>query len=1005
MRYAEELASFYLECAKYDQAAAVYRSIYETCGHVHGLHDERTAVYANALVKVLERRPGAESDIQRIREAILNACEESLDLWHPSYLTNLMNLVDYYKHHHLWIEAEQKLRAYEKDSYESMKVNTTTRSMLVALGEIAVRLSGILLARNCQEEAQQVLIRFWTHCEPQLESDDLSSVDEALVCQIRKVAENLMQLRAFAEGVIILSKIQAWYLIMSQQTSEDAILVSQALARCYRANLDNNRAEAVLEDLVKNLIGLGESKGDLTSASLRACFELASLHKSTERYASAVPICEQALGLCWPSIVDTESLEDKKPATQSDDIIRLATLLTWLYRASGIVLKAERMQGTLRRYICDILLADNTGDLQVADMFSDFNESLGLDDEALTFWKEVRLSYVHTLSHQHENSMRVAFHLARFHQKLDHDDGENILIEVINSSEDAEVGKPKSLQLEAIILLCEFYESRKKHSELRKWYLMLWSSFLNQRSENGLSGEQGLDIFQKYVAVLLTLQENSSAIRVAREMRSVFVAEFGHDDFYSIKAALELAALLEADASKREEAVDIYDDVRKMSIRIGEAHADAKSSMIRRARERLAELLACRPELAHRAETLMVQAWEEASKLFGYTNEESISTLAQLIKFYQKAQSRKGTEMAFAKLEIAVRGIMTHQKDIQILFNSAEAIAKIYIELHAQHNALQLMRTIRDEFLVDLSVLHGSQQRPRDAHKFLDRRCFVFILAVEAIVRGKSGTSLFTEIVSDLMVETCLYESWMRVLQAKETLEHRLSTGGELLNFLQRKGRQDEVSTITNEMWTVFQQDLSPGSPKSGVIWQLFEICVNEMSQGKSSGTLVESAVQVALDFYQSAKYREALDLAKWIISYVGQNGGFHHLGLTSIGLRLGLCFSSGLASAETSRAVVMGIDQLSTELMLSILCHGEQTETDFCNMQLTEVNILIALLGDQKKYQALEVSTILKIIGLLTQCLLISTIVNSTESLGFSCRANLEYRHNDLHWLSSMRS
>ena len=92
--------------------------------------------------------------------------------------------------------------------------------------------------------------------------------------------------------------------------------------------------------------------------------------------------------------------------------------------------------------------------------------------------------------------------------------------------------------------------------------------------------------------MLRKLKDHLGAIRLARELRAVFLAEFGPQDYFSIQAAMELAQLLEIDTVRHEEAVHIYEDICRLPVEGARCDSDDLATLIRRARERLAELLA-----------------------------------------------------------------------------------------------------------------------------------------------------------------------------------------------------------------------------------------------------------------------------------------------------------------------------------------------------------------------------------------------------------------------------
>ncbi|MCJ1313248.1 hypothetical protein MMC25_006925 [Agyrium rufum] len=494
--------------------------------------------------------------------------------------------------------------------------------------------------------------------------------------------------------------------------------------------------------------------------------------------------------------------------------------------------------------------------------------------------------------------------------------------------------------------LRELHEKQQNHSELRKWYLTLWSSLLNQRDADGVSAKEGLEIFRKYVAVLVKVKDTYAAIRIARELRAVCLAEFGASDLSSIQAAMELAALLEKDAGSHEEAVSLYEDICKFSKEA--SHDHDLLLLIRSARARLAHLLATQSDLAHRAEMIYMQDWEEAGNVFGYGSEETLTALAKLVAFFRKDHARRYTTMAIKKIEENVPQIITHEQDLRKLFVSAEAIARMYMDMNAYESAFVLLRRIR----ADISARFGVGFLPNSM--WIDRRWTVFATALEKILRKQASSTLFTDLISELFVESTLYESWLRVLQTKATFETRISVGGRLLALLGEKHRHLEIGLLKDELWGVFRDELSPESPKSSAIWELFQVCATEMSRERSAATLLETAVQVVADLCEATKHQQALELASWIKEHVWTRGGFKEQGLGSLGMKLSICLINA-SDLVMGSELAMALQRLSMDILSETMLDQREVEFDMSPLSIRQINVYIRLLGTQKNYSLLE--------------------------------------------------
>ena len=316
--------------------------------------------------------------------------------------------------------------------------------------------------------------------------------------------------------------------------------------------------------------------------------------------------------------------------------------------------------------------------------------------------------------------------------------------------------------------------------------------------------------------------------------------------------------------------------------------------------------------------------------------------LTRLLAFCAKNKSRDSTSAALKRLESTARHIICHERDTSKLFGSAETLSRMYLELQARHTAMQLMSQTRSE----ISSRDSSGSPSCYNYDGVDRRCFVFITTIEALFEKRSSAGLFAEVVNDVFIEACLFGAWVRTVHSPATLEVRMAIGSQLIGHLRLKNRMTEAQRIRDEVWQSFKRDLSPESPRSGVMWDLFESCLSEMAEGRTSTNLIESAVFVVTNSCQAGSYQQALDLSRWIHSYVLKSRGFEHQSLRVLGFKLALC----LAGISTSDGTLdKAIRDLSSEILSESLKGQKPFDLHCENMTLQQLNVVIRLLGQQK--------------------------------------------------------
>ena len=902
-------------------------------------------------MQALEHLPGRQDETLRICEELSDVPNEGPELWSSKRVTDLLRLVGYFTRRQLWSKSETKLRDYLTRLYSFQNETSADQAVLRATGDVAFCLSRLLSDRSLKEDAIEVLMKLWSCLEQHLLLTDETEISRSMMPHFRLIAEELRPLGAMDQATSILTKLRAWYIDHQCDTSDEALLVSLALAKFHQLRNDKEDAQSLLESLYANLMGeCGLRPEAFGLAGLSVCLDLASLYSTASRMSDAIDVCTGVLQTSWPSIIEGTSVHRDISTQQSRQTIHIAVLLTSLLKRSGKASEAEAMALRLQQAMLARLAVRDAAKVEEAEWFADVSEDLGSAEEAIGFWKALRTSCHYGTEWGREFLARVNLRLARLYRHSNSQESEAALIDIIQELDSDYSPECSASRNEAILALCDYYEKQQKHNELRKWYFTLWSSYLNQRIEAGVSGERGMQLFNKYVTVLLKLQDNSGAVRLARELRAVFVAEFGASDVFSIKASTELAILLEKSSTTRNESVSLYEDICKLPVDDADADIDARAEAIRRARRRLADILTSRPDLAHRAEGILTESWEEAMGKFGSSGKQTLASLKALIDFYRKQGSRKHTALALKKLEVAVREIFAHERNLRKLFSSAEEISKMYFEMNGQSSAFQLIYQHRATFAKRQDGV------PLIAPVISDRRCLVFINTLELMLKRQSGSTLFADVVSDVLVETSLYESWILATRSTSTLEIKLSIGGQLLVFLTQQGRVHETSKIKDELWEIFKAELSPVSGKAGPVWDLFEVCVLGTTSERSSTSLLESAVQVVCDFCNAANHLQALELSNWIRSYVSQRGGFRKQGLNALGIKLSMCLVR-ISRSDVDIQIFEALQSLSTGILSEAWGDLDTGEDYMGNLSVDQINIYIKAFGAQKNHKMLEVS------------------------------------------------
>ena len=948
LNYGELLVGLYLRLHELQKACVMRRDLYEVMRRHYGVLHQSTISYADGLIDLLEQlqRP---DEIEGIRDLLYKSAEE-LDPWNPLRVDSTLRLVHLCEHQRVYNKAEGALRSLWSAILETSR-ESTDEIIATVFVDVSLELANFLKRHERIAESREILVILWDLLDSPDRKHNLST--GSLPIKLRMAGELMLDLDQYQVASRLFLRLRNWYLESHQETCEEAILVSIALAKCYRHTRESLGEEAVLRYLFDIFI----SSTKIDSTMLSICVQLVTFYETACQWSEATQICSRTLARIWNNALETEGAICDLPALHSDHAVDLALRLTHLFFRQQHLVEAERIQDFVFQACRKHYDIHDTRLLAIAEPIASLYEEMGKVDHAVTLWKELKEEAVAKLGRPSESYVKISYFLARTFKRHHRPELEDILLDLLLAFGDsADACTPESI--EAVMQLIGIYEDQSKTQELQKWYHNLWLAFQDRGHDCGLDGDAFLQVYLKYITLLQKKQDLSQAIDIARKFRVLCVALYGARNLLSIKALLELAFLLEKDSSQINEAIQMYEELYSLSVPSARDR-ETFPVLIREARARLAVLYAEHGQASSRAEDIYLEIWRESRELHGCADSRTLTSLLQLIMFHQDNRSPERTARALSQIRDAISDVLAQEKDSSRLFSAAQHFCKMYQTLESRHEGFRLLEELRGDYnaaqIKDTSL---AKSYPEQSCNF-DRQSFVFILALERLLDGNTEANLYVNILQDLIKELAMYESWLRALQYGGELESRLSFGMRLLNFLRRTGRAVECERIENELWSMFHRELGSASAKSGSTWDLFVIYTAAAGgENQPSVSLLDAVVSGAVRTYEKAMFPQSYELSKRIHALVVQRGGWVAHNRSSLGLKLAICLSGKKShSTGPSDSLAESMQQLAKEILGQVLKGGAATELDFCDMSAAQINIILVLLGKLKDYTNLEVS------------------------------------------------
>ena len=504
--------------------------------------------------------------------------------------------------------------------------------------------------------------------------------------------------------------------------------------------------------------------------------------------------------------------------------------------------------------------------------------------------------------------------------------------------------------LHTLIAICHALQSYGQNSESLKWFRLLWVSHEKHRHDCDIPTERWFEVFEEYITILEMYEHLSERVRVAEEFRAIILADVGTTHHFYVRASIELAKLLEMEEVRHEEAVAIYEEVCRYEVHLFEDR-ETIAALIEIAKCRLSILFETYHGLAHRAESLLINAFLSLKTQLGCSHEKVLIALTRVVEHYCKQKRRGNVKAATNIVEEYIVELLVEERSETVLFSIARSIATMYRELSSVEFGLKFLQVIKDE--VTLGELTSNEHCgfKHDQLPGLDRRCFVFIHALEQLLCGYEREGMLNDIIVDIFTESCLSEAWFVSLRQPQAIHVRLASGARLLAFLELKSRQVEVRRLRTEMWEMFREYCS-GSTSSEHLWQLFELSLANVTKKVVSIAMLELLVHVALDFFSAKEFEASLQLLQWSQVYFKQLTTVEHSRVIELAFKVSGSFS---AKIENDKCHVE-LHRISSEILVKVLKFSH-LDVDLSSIPVSQLNMIIRLLGEQRNFSVLEVS------------------------------------------------
>lgn len=391
-------------------------------------------------------------------------------------------------------------------------------------------------------------------------------------------------------------------------------------------------------------------------------------------------------------------------------------------------------------------------------------------------------------------------------------------------------------------------------------------------------------------------------------------------------------------------------------------------------------------ESAQKAETLWKEQLETNKANLGVAHKTTLASLSSLVGVWARSDKPEVRKQAQEKLDTSVVEVLndvcvagTANVDSTKLRDSGVSLAKIYLSAGFSIQAWALLKQLRFH-VVARGKIAGSDAAEKSSLKLtdnIDRRSLVFIASFEETLRTSEAETAklsankkltkvtFSDIITDLLTESILYNRYSLTVSNKAAVDQQLFDGARLYVFLKQDKEQhaEQLMAVEESLYKIFTEKFGASIKTDGLVTRAFLIAIiEELGQRDLhednlvyiSCTAITARVHALL---LVDSYAQAVDLATAWYQFMVSQKGFALNQSIPFAFKLSLYLAGlGVKTHKAADALMQNrLLELSKTILRETLTACKSMNIDLVQLQASELNSLVRLMGQQKNYEDLE--------------------------------------------------
>jgi len=814
-------------------------------------------------------------------------------------------------------------------------------------------------------ECSAILLAVWTEYE-----HHEFSMFESIVILLKEIAVCMRSVGLFAMALVVFKK--CWSFFKHQHKEETIIFkeiekyISETSVEVVKKTTEKRlttTSEVVIREVFES--SFTSSETTISATTVEMCKSLTSIYFKEERWSEAITCIKKTLARSWSTFF-SESIESIMMAEHlSVESIELVSSLAECYIQQRKYERAEEIYVRLYRVHRKYCKIEDTAVIRYSELLIAFYAKYELFTKAISFYQELLVDNRAHYGKTHLMTIKILYALGALCRRYSTNYGywlEYYLEIVVNLNQGAIICHEEAF--EALLIVAEHYYETLRFSESLVYFKSIFATFCKyglQYKYFEKIEEVKILIEHYYRSIEESKIEVSEYVAILKELHVACIKYYSESSVISINVTVMLAEVCRRSEKHQYEAISYYELIMKHS-------STVSKEVIKRTQTSLKTLYVKQitstsnsttitKETVERATTLIYQRYQEVRSEYSCTHELVLTHLKELVMLYHK-QSK--LELAIKELKSVIIECITKVSSAKEMMEAATTIAAIYISCGLFTTGVELIRELKLQIIYKVT---DNCSRFGFNVISVGRACFAFIAAFEYHLRAIYTVTL-TMYMSDLVAEYLFYERFTQYIKVKAQLEQVIICAGRLRQILQRTHRivDFEITErkvidyfFTSETTVVKVSSRATVRVFVGIMLAYFSTHTGFKSWTAAAGHAALTDIRVSLNNH---RYQEAYELGLCTYKFLMAHQGLDDP--TEITLGFQLCLTMACRNKATHNAkpkdatLAKAMNDLSREILGEVFHICQEFEFDIATCQLSELNDLIILIGEQKDYKRL---------------------------------------------------